>query len=101
MPRQWCGRRGFKADLALSWCGIVAKSTNSASKLLQQRDNRIWNNPMKIERKIAESPRARAIAERVSGLPGPCVGCRECRGLCEALLDALVLPEIILHPKKQ
>jgi hypothetical protein len=52
---------------------------------------------MKIERKIADSPRTRAIAARVSGLSGPCVGCRECRGLCEALLDALILPEIVLR----
>jgi hypothetical protein len=76
---------------------FVAILAYSASKHLQDGDIRIWNYPMKIERKIADSPRTRAIAARVSGLSGPCVGCRECRGLCEALLDALILPEIVLR----
>jgi len=36
------------------------------------------------------------LFETLTDLRQPCVGCRNCRGLCSALIDAIVLPELIL-----
>jgi len=54
---------------------------------------------MEIERNIAHAPRTRALAGNVAGLRGGCVGCKECSGLCEALIEALTLPDMILKEK--
>lgn len=51
---------------------------------------------MEIERRIATAPRMRALTEQINRLPGQCVGCRECRGVCEALFEAMVLPDLIV-----
>jgi len=36
------------------------------------------------------------LAEELASLNGPCVGCKDCKGLCPALIVALVLPDLIL-----
>lgn len=51
---------------------------------------------MQISRSKATASKVTALATEVSGLKGPCVGCNNCVGLCEALIDALVLPDLIL-----
>jgi len=51
---------------------------------------------MIIERKIANAPRTEALARDVAGLLGPCIGCTGCRGVCAAMIDAMVLPDLIL-----
>lgn len=54
---------------------------------------------MQISRTKSTAPKVQALASEVSGLQGPCVGCTNCVGLCEALIDALVLPDLILSRK--
>ena len=51
---------------------------------------------MHIVQSTAPVTRSEDLARELSRLTGPCVGCRECRGLCAALIEALVLPDIIL-----
>ncbi|WP_167630828.1 hypothetical protein [Leisingera daeponensis] len=51
---------------------------------------------MQISRSKAGAPRVKALSVKVSGLQGPCLGCTNCVGLCEALIDALVLPDLVL-----
>ncbi len=55
---------------------------------------------MNISRKKSGTGRSDALASELSTLQGPCVGCRECTGLCNALIDALVLPDLILSKRK-
>ena len=56
---------------------------------------------MQIKRSKAETPKANALATELSGLYGPCVGCSDCSGLCTALIDALILPDVILRKKRE
>lgn len=51
---------------------------------------------MDIERRQAETPRLDALSADLAALQGPCVGCTECKGLCAELIDAMVLPNIVL-----
>ena len=51
---------------------------------------------MKIDRKAGWAPRTATVAREMGELQGPCVGCRDCRGLCPALIEAMTLPEIVL-----
>jgi len=55
---------------------------------------------MQISRSKATAPKVKALATEVSELQGPCVGCTNCMGLCEALIDTLVLPGLILSRKR-
>ena len=56
---------------------------------------------MQISRSKAATPKVQSLATEVSALQGPCVGCSNCVGLCDALIDALVLPDLILTRKRQ
>ncbi|WP_238365096.1 hypothetical protein [Mesobacterium pallidum] len=48
----------------------------------------------------ARTPRTEAIAREVAALAGPCVGCSDCKGLCQALIDAICVPEVILSGRQ-
>ncbi|NRB20049.1 MAG: hypothetical protein HRU33_21515 [Rhodobacteraceae bacterium] len=52
---------------------------------------------MKIRRYRAATPRIEHLAQQVSSLQGPCIGCQNCTGLCLALIEALTVPDIILN----
>ena len=52
---------------------------------------------MKIRRHRAATPRTDHLAQQLSSLQGPCIGCENCTGLCMALIDALTVPDIILN----
>lgn len=54
---------------------------------------------MQAHRKVAYAPRTKALALETSQMIGPCVGCVGCRGICQALLDAMTLPEIVLRDR--
>lgn len=54
---------------------------------------------MDIERAIGKAPRTVALAEDLARLSCGCVGCTACRGLCQALIDLLILPEIVVKGK--
>lgn len=50
-----------------------------------------------VSRKVGHAPQTRALGRRLGALPGPCVGCRDCQGLCRALIEALTVPETVLR----
>ncbi|WP_223426759.1 hypothetical protein [Tateyamaria pelophila] len=52
---------------------------------------------MSTSREIGHAPRVQALAKEINTLTGPCVGCTECDGLCHALIEALVVPGIVLQ----
>ncbi|MCB1348426.1 MAG: hypothetical protein R3D80_04155 [Paracoccaceae bacterium] len=52
------------------------------------------------KREVAHAPRTRALAVQIANLRGGCVGCSDCAGCCTALLDALILPDLVLKEKK-
>ena len=56
---------------------------------------------MTIDRTKASTPRSLALARELADLHGPCVGCSECLGLCTALIDALVIPDLILSKRHE
>ena len=56
---------------------------------------------MQINRSKPETPKLEALAGQVSALQGPCVGCSDCVGLCTALIDTLVLPDMILTKRHE
>ncbi len=56
---------------------------------------------MQINRSKAETPQLKALAGQISALQGPCVGCSDCVGLCEALIETLVLPDVILSKNRE
>jgi hypothetical protein len=51
---------------------------------------------MQTRRTIGHAPRVAAMADEVAHLDGPCIGCAQCRGLCHALIDVLLLPDVII-----
>lgn len=51
---------------------------------------------MGISREIGQAPRVCALAAELNTLNIPCIGCKDCDGLCHALIEALVVPGIIL-----
>jgi hypothetical protein len=50
-----------------------------------------------ITRGLGETRRTKALADEIAGMSTPCVGCRNCRGLCRELIEAIILPEMILN----
>ena len=54
---------------------------------------------MQTERDVGKAPRTKALAEEIANLRG-CVGCTECQGLCQPLIDAVLLPDMILSRVK-
>jgi len=38
-----------------------------------------------------------SLVQQLAALHGPCIGCRDCTGLCQVLIDALVLPDTIVN----
>ncbi|UYV36608.1 hypothetical protein N4R57_16630 [Rhodobacteraceae bacterium D3-12] len=49
-----------------------------------------------ITRRRAQTDRVEAVASKVAGLGTPCIGCSDCRGLCQALIEVMVVPEVVL-----
>lgn len=56
---------------------------------------------MNINRSKPATPHIGALELELSSLHGPCVGCTDCDGLCEALIDALVVPGVVLSKKHE
>ncbi|MBP0484114.1 hypothetical protein [Sagittula salina] len=52
---------------------------------------------MDTKRVVGHAPRTRAVAEELIGIEGPCIGCKGCTGLCAALIEALSVPDVVLH----
>ncbi len=52
-------------------------------------------------RTVGHAPRTQALAQQTQAMTGPCIGCTGCQGICQALFDAMLLPDLILkerHP---
>ncbi|MEC7765306.1 MAG: hypothetical protein VX874_25610 [Pseudomonadota bacterium] len=54
---------------------------------------------MQIDRRTAHAPRTRDVAVQVSGLKSGCVGCTDCKGLCHELIEAMLVPDLVLKGK--
>lgn len=52
---------------------------------------------MTITRGKPKSDLSEDLARQLNQLYGPCVQCQDCHGVCPALIDALLLPNIILR----
>lgn len=50
---------------------------------------------MQIERVAGFAPRAQALAGDVAQLNGPCIGCKNCQGICHVLLELMQIPELV------
>lgn len=50
---------------------------------------------MQTDRLIGHAPRSRAFGEKLLASE-TCIGCKGCTGLCEALIEALVVPDVVL-----
>ena len=55
---------------------------------------------MKIDRIAAFAPRTRALAEELDELTMPCIGCKDCRGMCMDLIEIVRLPDVLLKEKR-
>ena len=54
---------------------------------------------MQIDRDAGKAPRTRDLVVQVFGLKQGCVGCTDCKGLCHELIDAMLVPELVLKGK--
>lgn len=55
---------------------------------------------MSTSLKIGHAPRLQELARELNDLSSPCIGCEGCEGLCQALIDALVVPRIIAKGRR-
>lgn len=51
---------------------------------------------MEIDRQIAKAPKTTEVGIAVSELGGNCVGCTNCQGLCQALIEVMTFPDVVL-----
>ncbi|MBV7394030.1 hypothetical protein [Mameliella sediminis] len=51
---------------------------------------------MITKRNAGHAPRVTEVAKELGEI-GCCIGCEDCRGLCRALIDAIAVPEAVLH----
>ncbi|MEP2533017.1 hypothetical protein [Shimia sp.] len=51
---------------------------------------------MPITRSTTPTHQTSSISREIACLTGPCIGCTDCRGLCNALIEAITLPDTIL-----
>ncbi len=56
---------------------------------------------MNITRSNTDTTRTASLTVELATLQGPCVGCTDCNGLCAELIDALMIPDIILSKKRE
>jgi len=42
-----------------------------------------------------------ALSAELAQINGPCVGCTGCKGMCQDLIDAVMLPSIILSKHRE
>ncbi len=51
---------------------------------------------MEVNRNIGSAPKTAQVGREIATMP-LCVGCTECKGLCQALIEAVTLPDVILN----
>lgn len=55
---------------------------------------------MQVERAAGHTPLADEVARKLWSISGPCVGCKDCRGLCASFIEAMTIPDIILKANR-
>ncbi|MDF2371914.1 MAG: hypothetical protein P1V21_14115 [Rhizobiaceae bacterium] len=55
---------------------------------------------MNIERRIGYPFKAAELEQNLARLKEACFGCADCRGLCTALIEAMLLPDLIMAEVK-
>ncbi|MDF3416258.1 hypothetical protein HKX54_17435 [Sulfitobacter sp. M57] len=55
---------------------------------------------MHAQQAIGYAPRTRALARDLEAQHMVCVGCDDCRGICQALLDSILIPNLILKDRR-
>lgn len=56
---------------------------------------------MDISRTKPSASYTAALSAELAMVNGPCVGCPGCNGLCQSLIDVLMLPNAILSRKRE
>lgn len=51
---------------------------------------------MNTKRNVGHAPRVTEVARELGEI-GCCIGCEDCRGLCQALIEAIALPDAVLN----
>ncbi|WGW02381.1 hypothetical protein [Tropicibacter oceani] len=51
---------------------------------------------MQSDRLIGHAPRTAAMGQQLTTIQGPCIGCKGCQGLCQALIEAMSVPDVVL-----
>ncbi len=54
---------------------------------------------MQSSRIVAHAPRTSTLATEISQLNSPCIGCEACQGICAALVDTMLLPDLLLRKR--
>lgn len=55
---------------------------------------------MNIERNFPSSTQSKALLSKLNQIHGPCIACSTCDGLCQALIDTLMVPDIVARDKR-
>lgn len=50
-----------------------------------------------LEHRIAHAPRVRALAKDMSCMTTTCIGCTDCGGICQAMVDVVMVPRLVLQ----
>ncbi|MGH1368421.1 MAG: hypothetical protein ACRBCL_07365 [Maritimibacter sp.] len=54
---------------------------------------------MQAKRIAGYAPQTETLARDVTALKAGCVGCSDCKGLCQELIDAMLVPGLVLKGK--
>ena len=55
---------------------------------------------MRIKREIGHAPRTEMLGQEAIVMQGPCVGCKDCVGLCQQLIDVMTIPQTVLRQER-
>lgn len=55
---------------------------------------------MKIEREVGRDQNSALIAQQIEAISGPCIGCKDCQGLCVELIDAVLVPGLVIRKNR-
>ncbi|QEW18082.1 hypothetical protein LA6_000239 [Marinibacterium anthonyi] len=56
---------------------------------------------MNIDRTRPPTARLKELSRKLDEIYGPCLACEDCTGICAALIDALMLPDVIVRPARR
>lgn len=56
---------------------------------------------MIIDRSRPPTARLKELSCKLDEIYGPCLACEECTGICASLIDALMLPDMIVRSDRR